>query len=83
MPTKTPSPEPLIETYGAIAAHLSRRLRRDISANQVRKWSNRRFDPLPLHIFAGLVGADAAELEAWCARQVGVRMGQRSVAKAA
>lgn len=61
-----------IAGWRAITAHVSARIGFAISVTSIKRWSQRRHDPLPIRKWGAgrpRVIADGHELDAWCDRQ--------------
>jgi hypothetical protein len=72
LPNGVPPSISLITGWCAITSHVSARTGFAISEDSIKRWSQRRHDPLPIRKWGAgrpRVIADGHELDAWCDRQ--------------
>ncbi len=66
-----------LEKFKGITAHICERLGFEVTENQVRAWADRDEDPIPLDPFAGSMGANSDDVDAWIERNRGKRQTRR------
>jgi len=57
-----------LQHFKGITSHICERLGWEVTEAQVRAWADRADDPIPLAPFAGSMGADSDEVDAWIER---------------
>lgn len=69
--TGAPTPEPDLETWKELAAHVERSTGRTCSTRTVQRWADRRVDPMPVirPKVCGRVFGNARQIDRWLERQ--------------
>lgn len=66
-----------LQHFKGITAYICERLKWEVTEAQVRAWADRKSDPLPTDPFAGSMGANSEEIDAWIERNKGKRQVRR------